>query len=297
MPYQSEFTTSPPQSVTRYILLTLLLLLVGCGRLEAIPYVPLQTPTTWLTIQPYIHLTLFNHEIILIQPTSTLFVYALGVLASGIGLRAWRGWQQQQSRRWWGIALLLWGVGALLAGTSYEALSYHFKCTGRTTCIWTNWWELAYLVLSVASINAMMLAQAYACTTGLWRKYMSRYAITHTTLYTALVIGAAFIPHRFLLSFEFLILVSAPTILFFIWLNGRLYRHHQRNSDLALLGTWLGLGGVIGLYFLYYTLGITPWLWQRGIWFSDNDVLHLGLITWMWYIARMVIPSVADSSR
>lgn len=36
------------------------------------------------------------------------------------------------------------------------------------------------------------------------------------------------------------------------------------------------------------------WLWPRGVWFSDNDVLHLGLIAWMGYIARAVIPQVTD---
>ncbi|MEZ4641602.1 MAG: hypothetical protein R3E31_02495 [Chloroflexota bacterium] len=284
--------------MTRHPLLwlSLLPLLVGCGRLETIPSDPPQTPTTWLTIQPYIHITLFNRDVILIQPTSTLFVYTLGLLAIGIGLYAWRSWQKQVSRSWWSIALLLWGIGALLAGTSYEAFSYHLKCAGRAVCVWTNGWELAYLVLSVASINAMMLAQAYACASGRWRKSMSRYAITHTQLYAGLVALGAVIPNPFLISFEFLILVIAPTLLFFVWLNGRRYWRDRQEMDLALLRTWLGLGSVMGLYFLYYVLGITPWLWRQGIWFSDNDVLHLGLIAWMGYIARAVLPRVVDAA-
>ena len=184
------------------------------------------------------------------------------------------------------MALLLWGAGALLAGTSYEGLSYHLKCAGREVCLWTTWWELGYLILSAASINAMLLAQAYAGAQGRGRRVMSGYALAHTTLYAGAVLLGAFIPHKFLISFEFLILTTGPTILFFTFFNGWRYARFRQKLDLLLLGTWLGLGVVIGLYFLYYALGFTAQLWAQGIWFSDNDVLHLGLIAWMVYIAR-----------
>ncbi len=274
----------------------LFLLLAGCGQLDTIPYSPPQTPASWLTIQPYARLNLLGQEVILAQPMSTSFVYALGVLAIAIGQHAWRSWQRQQSRRWWGVALLLWGAGALLAGTSYEGLSYHLKCAGREVCLWTTWWELAYLILSAASINAMLLAQAYGCAQGNWRRVMVGYALAHTTLYAGAVLLGAFIPHKFLISFEFLILTTGPTILFFTFFNGWRYARFRQKLDLLLLGTWLGLGVVIGLYFLYYALGFTAQLWAQGIWFSDNDVLHLGLIAWMVYIARGVLPRMRDAA-
>jgi len=273
-----------------------LLFLSSCGRLETILYDPPQTPAAWLVSQPYLTFANGQQTLILMQPTSTLFVYALGVLAVGIGIHAWRNWQDERTRRWWGVALILWGAGALLAGTSYEGLSYHFKCAGRDFCLWTNWWEVGYLLLSVASINAMIMAQAYSCANGRLRRWLMGYALFNMGLYITAVFAGALVPIKFLISFEFLILVVAPSIIGFAVLNGWRYWRLRQRMDAVLLGTWLFLGVVIGLYFLYYLLGITPWLWSRGIWFSDNDILHLGLIAWMLYIARVVLSEIKDLS-
>jgi hypothetical protein len=43
-------------------------------------------------------------------------------------------------------------------------------------------------------------------------------------------------------------------------------------------------------------LGITQTLWARDVWFSENDVLHIGLIVWMVYLARVVAPRVKDAA-
>ncbi|MCB8985815.1 MAG: hypothetical protein H6659_18450 [Ardenticatenaceae bacterium] len=89
-------------------------------------------------------------------------------------------------------------------------------------------------------------------------------------------------------------IAAAPSIIGFILLNGWRYWQFRQRLDAVLLGTWLSLGAVLGLYFLYYLLGITPRLWAQGIWFSENDVLHLGLIAWMVYIGWIVLPQVQD---
>jgi hypothetical protein len=94
-----------------------------------------------------------------------------------------------------------------------------------------------------------------------------------------------------------MILFTAPTILMFCILNGWRYHKLRRETDLALLGTWIGLGFTTGAYYLCLSLGMTQKLWAKGIWFSENDVLHIGLIIWITYIALIVGDKIEDTSE
>ena len=274
--------------------LTSFLVSSGCSRLDSIPHSPKQTPESWLEIQPFVEIEIGSKEIILVQPSSTIFVYLLGVLSIGVGLYFLRIRDNHRSRIWWGIALLLWGLGALSAGTSYQAFSYEIKCAGRELCSWTSWWEVSYLVLSMASVNAMMMAQAHSCSAGKWRRLMSLFALVGIASYVIVVLIGAFVPVEFLISYELLIVVAAPYILIFFVLNGWRYRTFRNGMDLALSGTWIWLSITLGMYFLYLALDITQELWAEGIWFSENDVLHIGLIIWMIYITLVVARRVVD---
>ena len=102
------------------------------------------------------------------------------------------------------------------------------------------------------------------------------------------------VPVKILISFELLLAFTAPSILIFFVFNLRRYAQYKELMDLRLVWTWLGLGGVIGAYFLYYALGITNVLWEQGVWFSENDILHLGLILWMFYIGKFTAPKIRD---
>jgi hypothetical protein len=275
----------------RLILCCLPIILSACGPLDSIPYTPPQTPQTWLTIQPSIRLG----SLLIVQPSTSAIVTLLGLLALGAGGYFLRIRERQVSRVWWGIALLLWGAGALFAGASYEAFSYQLKCAGRAACIWTTWLELVYLVLSVASVDAMLLALSYSSASGRLRRALSGYALLHIALYTAAVLLGALLPLKFLISFELLILACAPTILLFLGLNGWRYARRKLPLDRVLLGAWAWLVLTIAAYFLYYLSGLTQILWARGAWFSENDVLHLGLIGWMIYLALVLAPRLADA--
>jgi hypothetical protein len=272
----------------------LLLGLTGCGRIDTISYTPAQTPETWLQIQPFVELKQGAQRMIVIQPSTSMIVYLLGIITIAAGLYFFRIRQGQRSRLWWGIALLLWGLGAIFAGTSYEAFSYAIKCAGRTACLWTSWWEILYLIVSVWSIDAMMLAVAYSSTTGRLRKGLSLYAILNGVLYFLLVMIGAWVPVKFLISFEFLLLAAAPGIVVLFAISFMRYIKQKQQLDLIYAGTWLLLGVIIAAYFLYFISGNTASLWARGIWFSENDILHIGLILWMLYIAFLLAPRVKD---
>jgi hypothetical protein len=276
-------------------LLVIILSLTACGQLDSIPYTPAQTPQTWLQIQPFAEFKFASQNIIFIQPSTSIIVYSLGVLAIVVGLYFLKIRADQRSRLWWGIALLLWGIGALLAGTSYEAFSYAIKCAGREFCLWTSWWEILYLIASVWSIDAMTLAVAYSSTTGKLRKALSVYAIINAILYFIIVMIGVFVPVKFLISFELLLVVAAPSIIAFFVINGWRYSKYELRLDLTLLVTWIWLGVTIVAYFLYLISGNAESLWARGLWFSANDVLHIGLIIWMLYIAFALVPQVKDS--
>lgn len=274
--------------------LVTVLILTGCSQLDSIPYSPRQTPETWLSIQPFIEFQIGSRTMLLVQPTTTVIVYFLGLIAICSGLYFLRIRNTQRARLWWGIALLLWGGGALFAGTSYEAFSYQIKCAGREACIWTSWWEICYLILSVASVDAMLVAEAYSSAAGKWRKILSLYAFIHIAFYATTVVIGAIVPIKFLISFEWLILVAAPNIVIFLILNGwRTYKLRQE-KELVLLGAWVWLVLTIGAYFLYLTSGLAQRLWARGAWFSENDVLHIGLIIWMVYLALVVAKRIED---
>jgi len=271
-----------------------LFILPACAGINSLPYQPAQTPETWLQIQPYVEIKITSWSVIIVQPSTSAIVYLLGIITIGVGLFFLRTRRQQESRLWWGIALLLWGIGALLAGTSYEAFSYSLKCAGREFCIWTSWWEVLYLVLSVWSVDAMMVGMAYSSTGEKVRSLLVRYAQIHAIFYAGMVLVGALAPVKFLISFELLVLMTAPSIIAFLYINGKGYARDRDRLNLTFLGVWLGLSLTIGAYFLYFLSGLTMALWDQGIWFSENDVLHIGLILWMSYIALALAPQMKD---
>ncbi|MFC2030517.1 hypothetical protein ACFLWA_07315 [Chloroflexota bacterium] len=239
---------------------------------------------------------LASKAIILTQPSSTFLVYLLGILAIGLGFNFLRLHRDGLPGLWWGIALLLWGIGALLAGTSYQAFGYQIKCAGRETCAWTSWWEVVYLMLQQLSMAALLVATAFCCTQGTLQTVLLGYALLSAAVYVVLTFIGGIIPVKSLITFELMVWFSTPVFLIMFVLNGWRYYMLGAPLDLALVGAWLLLLVTMATYWLYDKLELTPKLWAkgRGIWFSQNDVLHTGLILWMIYIAAVVADRVND---
>lgn len=255
---------------------------------------PELTSENWFEVQPCLKIQLGSEEIILTQPTSTFFVYLLGVLTISVGLNfLWlRG--DEVSRIWWGISMLLWGIGALLAGTSYQAFGYQIKCAGRESCAWTSWWEVIYLMFQQVSIDTLLVAIAISCTTGITQKILLTYALVCAVAYVLLAFIGGIMPIKTLITFELMVWVSIPTFLILLFINGWRYYLFNTAIDLALIGVWLGLILIMLAYWIYDRQVITAKLWAKRIWFSQNDVLHIGLILWMIYIAAFVTHNIKD---
>jgi hypothetical protein len=274
--------------------LLLIIVVFFLNRLDIILYSPNITPEGWCEIQPCIQFNFFSQTIILVQPSSTFLVYLLGCITITIGGYLLKIRKDQKFKYWWAIALFLWGIGAFSAGTSYQAFSYEIKCVGRGFCIWTSLWEIIYLLLSVGSVNAMLVAQAYLVEREKWSKIMVEYAVANLIVYVIIVVIGTMIPVQFLISFELMILFLAPTILFLLIFNVQRFKLNKKRIYLSLTFIWISLILIIGFYFLYFMLGITEILWDQGIWFTENDILHIGLILWMIYISFVVSRSGKD---
>jgi hypothetical protein len=254
------------------------------------------TPANWCSVQPCTKIKIASREIVLTQPTSTFLVYALGFLTIGVGLYFFQIRGSEISRFWWGISLLLWGIGALLAGTSYQAFGYEIKCAGRQSCAWTSWWEVIYLMFQQVSMTAMLVAVAYSCADGPLREALLVYAMVSSVLYVILTFVGGVVPIKSLITFNFMVWVSSPILLIFFILNSWRYYIFRDPMDLALLGTWVLLLLISAAYSIYDDLDITNKFWARGegFWFSQNDVLHVGLIFWVIYIGAIVAGYVKD---
>jgi hypothetical protein len=279
-------------SIISFVLIAIGLILFN--ELEEVKFIPETTQESWCDSQPCSNVNLLNTEFIIVQPSSTIFVYLLGILTIWFGVTIGLNAKNYKSLIWWGRSLVLWGLGALFAGTSYQAFSYEIKCADRDLCLWTSWWEVMYMILTVGSVNCMMVAQSYSCAIGNSRKFHQIYSILNMTIYTIIAFVGAIHPVKFLISFELMIIFLFPSFIIFFVTNIQRQLTFREPMDRRLILIWVSLGFILLIYFLYLVLGITDKLWEVNIWFSENDILHLGLIAWMIFLYHTVVHYVKD---
>lgn len=81
-----------------------------------------------------------------------------------------------------------------------------------------------------------------------------------------------------------------------ILVAGRRYWTSGDALDRSLLVASLLLVLVHAAYFAYHAAGVTQQLWRggEGFYFSENDVLHLGMIGWLAYVRAIVGRQLRD---
>jgi hypothetical protein len=262
-------------------------------RVKTIPNTEL-TKENWGEKQPLKKVKLGTLEFYISQPSSSFLVYLLGILVTFAGVKFFMIAGDEVSRFWWGISLVLWGVGAIIAGTSYQAFGYELKAARREVSSWTSWWEVIYLIFQQLSMNAMTVAIAYSSTTGTLREILIWYSIIITIIYPIITLIGAFVPVKSLITFEWMVEISLPSFIVFCILNSVRYIQFGYTMDLVLLGSWILIYLSWWGFMKYWKSGLTEKLWKKGIWFSENDILHIILIIWALYVLFVMPEYIRD---
>ena len=267
-------------------LVVVAVVLSGCG-LDTLLYQPQTTPEEWCAQRPCVEVG----GVVLAEPWSSALVFALALLWIGVGIYFLASRRGQRSRQWFGISLVLGGLAAGSAGISYQAFSYEFKCAGREYCVLTNGYEIAYSLLQVASMSAMVVAVAFALASARARRAIAAYAIVNVAIYIVITIAGILMPSALLLSFEVLLLFAVPALILVAVLA---IRNWQDSLARRILWVLVLLVLVQVAYLVYFSLGITESLWASGIYFSANDVLHVGMLIWLVVTGVALGPALRD---
>jgi hypothetical protein len=144
----------------------------------------------------------------------------------------------------------------------------------------------------------MLISVAYACTTDRLRRGLVIFAGLNAVAYAIVTVIGVLTPSAVLLSFAVLMLFAVPGILIVIVVAGRRYRSTRDPMDRSLVVAAVLQVLVQIAYFAYYAAGITAVLWDdgAGFYFSENDVLHIGMILWLWYVVAVVGRYLRDAS-
>lgn len=250
------------------------LVLAGCASVPGLDYAPATTPQQWCDQRPCVELG----STVVAEPWSSALVFALALLWIGIGIAFIVGHRGQRSRAWFGASLVLGGIAAGSAGISYQAFSYELKCAGRDVCALTNGFEVTYSLLQVASMSAMVIAVAWALASARALRAITAYAVINVLVYVAVTVAGVLIPSALLLSFEVLLLFAVPALVIVAVLG---WRNRSGQLGRRILWVLVLLVAVQIAYLAYYSAGITESLWASGIYFSANDVLHVGMVAWL----------------
>jgi len=273
------------------VILGIVLSIAFSSNLSALILEPPLTPGAWLESHPYLQVD----NRIVSEPSSSLLIFLLAILYLRVAYLFFRGYEGQQSRLWWAIFMLFFGLGAILAGVSYQAFSFELKCRDYDYCLWTSWWEIGYMICTVAGVGAAFIAAGYSALSVAARLFWTAYALASTLIYCGVVSFGIISANRFLISFEMMIIFVLTGFLAIA--ANLIWQYRQIKNPLIIKIFKVGalLIAVIVIYFFGLTAGFAGFLWARGIWFNANDLLHVLLIGWVLYSYKLLQKSLLDA--
>ncbi len=257
---------------------------VFSGNLSEILVEPPRSGDLWFDSHPY----LLIGDTVISEPSSSLIVLLLTVITLWAGLMFLRKGRESSHLFWWGISFLFTGLGAGLAGVSYQAFGYEIKCRGFEYCIWTSWWEITYMISTVAGVGAAFVGIAYYIFSGKAQKFWSFYAVASTLIYVIIAVFGTYSANRLLISFEFMIMFIGAGL---AAISLQCLLHYFKEKDakaVKILWIGAGIGVVIAIYFVALVSDFASALWEKGIWFNENDVLHVLMICWVLLVYRIL---------
>ena len=255
--------------------------LAACAKLEEIPYEPATTGEQWCQERPCEEVG----DLIINEPLGSFLVFLLAGLWIASGIYFLLTTREQRARLWFGIALVVGGIGAALAGISFQLFSYELKCAGRDSCILTNGYEVGYSMTQTLSVSALLISIAFACTAKPLRTWLIGYSIVNAVVYAGVLALGVATGNATLLSFEVLIIFAVPGAIALAVIAGIRYGKSRDPMAGSILIAALLLLLVQVAFFMWQSFGLTESLWDsgNGFYFSENDVLHVGMILWLAY--------------
>lgn len=263
--------------------LTSFMLYLNFGKLNQLIINPLINMEEFLNLSPYIII----NSLIIQQPSSSFLILLLALITCLLG-NEYIVYRKSDFYLWLGINFIFWGVGAFLAGISYQAFGYYLKCVGFESCLFTNWIELLYMTFTVLSINTLLVAYSYLVEPTKKSHQLRNFALGSVLIYSVFQGLGMLIPNQFMLSYEGMLLFLSPNIIIMMAIN---YSHIKDSLHRKLWILWLIFLGINVAYFVAL-FGQQGFYMQTyfNLWFNENDTLHVLLILWM-LLWKWMIPA------
>lgn len=253
------------------------------SQIDTLLLLPIQSAESFLNLSPFITI----NNLIIQQPSSSFLIYLLAIITIGLGIE-YLYHRKNDFSIWLGFNFVFWGIGAFLAGLSYQSFGYYLKCVGYDYCTFTNWVELLYMSFTVLSINALLVSYIYIIDSAKIQSFIRNFSLSSVILYTLFQGIGMILPNQFMVSYEGMLVFLSPNIIIMMVLS---YKRIKESLHKKLFILWILFLGVNMAYFVALFAQQGPYLLSNfNIWFNENDTLHVVLMLWM-LLWRWMIPA------